>query len=74
MRFIHSSGAVIVGTGAPNAAAQFQVDSVLRGFLPPRMSTAQRDAIASPPDGLMLYNNTTNKLQVRAAGAWVDLH
>lgn len=74
MRFDHASGAVIVGTGAPNAAAQFQVDSVVRGFLPPRMSTAQRDAITSPPDGLVLYNNSTNKLQVRAAGAWVDLH
>jgi hypothetical protein len=74
IRFDHASGAVILGTGAPNAAAQLQVDSTTRGFLPPRMSTGQRDAIATPPDGLMLYNSTTNKLQVRAAGAWVDLH
>ena len=74
MRIDNASGAFIIGTGAPNAAAQLQVDSVLRGFLPPRMTTAQRDAITTPPDGLMLYNTTTNKLQVRAAGAWVDLH
>ena len=74
MRIDHASGAFIIGTGAPNAAAQLQVDSVLRGFLPPRMTTVQRDAITTPPDGLMLYNTTTNKLQVRAAGAWVDLH
>lgn len=74
MRIDHASGAFIIGVGAPNAAAQLQVDSVARGFLPPRMTTAQRDAIATPPDGLMLYNTTTNKLQVRAAGAWVDLH
>lgn len=74
MRIDNASGAFIIGTGAPNAAAQLQVDSVLRGFLPPRMTTVQRDAITTPPDGLMLYNTTTNKLQVRAAGAWVDLH
>ena len=74
MRIDHASGAFIIGTGAPNAAAQLQVDSVLRGFLPPRMTTAQRDAIATPPNGLMLYNTSTDKLQVRAAGAWVDLH
>ena len=40
----------------------------------PRLTTAQRDAISSPPDGLQIYNTTTNKMQCRAAGAWVDLH
>lgn len=69
-----STGVVSIATITPNAAAQLQVDSTTRGFLPPRMTTTQRDAIATPPDGLMLYNSTTNKLQVRAAGAWVDLH
>lgn len=63
-----------VGTSAPNAAAQLEVSSTTRGFLPPRMTTAQRDLIATPPDGLTLYNSSTSKLQVRAAGAWVDLH
>ncbi|CAB4137189.1 hypothetical protein UFOVP317_17 [uncultured Caudovirales phage] len=69
-----ATGAVAVNTVTLDAAAQLQVDSITRGFLPPRMTTTQRDAIASPPNGLMLYNTTTNKLQVRAAGAWVDLH
>jgi hypothetical protein len=69
-----STGVVSIATITPNAAAQLQVDSTTRGFLPPRMTTAQRDAIATPPNGLMLYNTSTDKLQVRAAGAWVDLH
>ena len=31
-------------------------------------------APASPTDGLVYYDSGTNKLRVRAAGAWVDLH
>jgi hypothetical protein len=71
---IDSSGNVGIGTSSPNAAARLDVSSTTSGFLPPRMTTAQRDAIVSPPNGLMLYNTTTDKLQVRAAGSWVDLH
>lgn len=71
---INSSGNVGIGTNSPNAAARLDVSSTTSGFLPPRMTEAQRDLIATPPDGLMLYNTTTDKLQVRAAGSWVDLH
>ncbi|CAB4139438.1 hypothetical protein UFOVP351_48 [uncultured Caudovirales phage] len=71
---IDSSGNVGIGTSSPSAAARLDVSSTTSGFLPPRMTTAQRDAIGSPPNGLMLYNTSTDKLQVRAAGAWVDLH
>jgi hypothetical protein len=71
---ITSGGIVGIGATSPNAAAQLDVQSTTGGFLPPRMTGTQRDAISSPPNGLMLYNSTTNKLQVRAAGAWVDLH
>jgi hypothetical protein len=71
---IARGGEVGIGTASPNAAALLDVTSTTRGFLPPRMTTAERDGIGSPPNGLMLYNSSTNKLQVRAAGAWVDLH
>jgi hypothetical protein len=71
---ITDTGNVGIGTTSPNAAARLDVTSTTSGFLPPRMTTTQRDAITSPPNGLILYNSTTNKLQVRAGGAWVDLH
>lgn len=71
---ITSAGNVGIGTNSPSAAAQLDVVSTTRGFLPPRMTTAERNLIATPPNGLMLYNTSTDKLQVRAAGAWVDLH
>jgi hypothetical protein len=71
---INSGGIVAIGTASPDGTALLEVSSTTKGFLPPRMTTTQRDAISSPPNGLMLYNSTTDKLQVRAAGAWVDLH
>jgi hypothetical protein len=71
---INSGGIVGIGTASPDGTALLDVSSTTKGFLPPRMTTTQRDAISSPPNGLMLYNSTTDKLQVRAAGAWVDLH
>jgi len=39
----------------------------------PEFTTTERDAM-SPQNGWVLYNSTTNKLQVRANGSWVDLH
>lgn len=71
---VTGTGSVGIGTASPDASALLDVSSTTKGFLPPRMTTTQRDAISAPPNGLMLYNSTTNKLQVRAAGAWVDLH
>lgn len=53
-----------------NPSARLAVNSTTQGFLPPRMTTAQINAIASPADGLMVYNTTLNKLCVREAGAW----
>ena len=32
------------------------------GFLPPRMDTAQRDAIENPQDGLWIYNTDTQQM------------
>ncbi len=71
---ISTSGQIGIGTSAPDASAALDVTSTTGGILFPRMTTAQRDAIASPENGLVLYNTSTDKLQVRAAAAWVDLH
>ena len=68
------AGNTAIGTTTQNASAAFEVASTTQGVLFPRMTTAQRDLIATPADGLVIYNTTDNKLQVRAAGAWVDLH
>jgi hypothetical protein len=44
-----------IGTTTPDASAQLEVSSTSKGFLPPRMTKEQRDAILSPAEGLLLY-------------------
>ena len=45
-----------VGIGTtPAASAQLDVSSTTKGFLPPRMTGSQRDAIANPANGLVIY-------------------
>jgi hypothetical protein len=56
-----------------DASSQVQIDSTTRGFLPPRMTTTQKNAIASPAAGLVLYDSTTNKLQCYNGSTWNDL-
>lgn len=50
-----------IGTATPNASAQLDISSTTKGFLPPRMTTAQRDATTTPAEGLMIYNTTSKK-------------
>jgi hypothetical protein len=66
-----SNASMRVGTSVSTAAsAILQADSTTKGFLPPRMTTTQKNAIASPAAGLMVYDTTLNKLCVRTASAW----
>ena len=59
---------------ALNTTAVLQAESTTRGFLPPRMTTTQRNAIASPATGLVVMDITTFKLCVYNGTSWVDLH
>jgi hypothetical protein len=63
-----------LSVGTPNqATAIMEVTSTTQGFLPPRMTTTQKNAISSPATGLVVYDTTLNKLCVRAASAWETL-
>ena len=44
-----------IGTTTPHASAQLEVSSTTKGFLPPRMTADQRDAISPAATGLMIY-------------------
>lgn len=68
-----NTGNFAIGTQTPNASAKVDISSTTQGFLPPRMTTTQRDAISSPAAGLVIYNTTTSKLQVYTT-SWTDLH
>lgn len=61
----------INATGAqPNTKAMLDVSSTTTGVLIPRMSTAERNAITSPPNGLQIYNTGTNSLDIYRDSYW----
>lgn len=68
-----SQAQVGVGTSSPTATAQLEVSSTTKGFLPPRMTTGQRDAIGSPAVGLIIYNITNGRLEIRSSSEWLTL-
>ena len=55
---IYNNGSSIgIGTVSPNASAALEVNSTSKGFLLPTMTQAQRNAIASPATGLLIYQS-----------------
>jgi hypothetical protein len=64
------AGNLTIGGSTIDASSQLEVRSVTKGFLPPRMTTTQKNAIASPASGLVVYDTTLGKLCVRGAAAW----
>lgn len=47
-----------IGTVTPDATSILHVESTTQGLLTPRMTTAQRTAIATPANGLMVYDTS----------------
>jgi len=48
-----------IGTTTPNASSALDINSTTQGFLPPRMTALQRDEIASPAAGLIIWCSTS---------------
>ncbi len=49
-----------IGTNTPNPNAILDMQSTTQGVLVPRLTTAQRNAIAAPTEGLMVYDIDVN--------------
>jgi len=70
-----AQGVKVTDGGAANTeadeAAILELESSLKGFLPPRMSTAQRDQISTPvPEGLQIYNTDIKCIQFYNGASW----
>jgi hypothetical protein len=67
------NGNVSIGSTTITASALLSVTSTTKGFLPPRMTTTQRNAIASPAAGLIVYDTTLNLPHFFNGTIWVSL-
>jgi len=56
MRIVNTTGNVLINTITDIPSSKLTVESTTQGFLPPRMTTVQRNAIASPATGLIVYD------------------
>jgi hypothetical protein len=66
-----ATGAAGIGTTSPNASSLLEIRSTAKGFLMPRMSLAQRNGIASPATGLLIYQtNSTPGFYYYSGTAW----
>ncbi|GIV50088.1 MAG: hypothetical protein KatS3mg038_0609 [Candidatus Kapaibacterium sp.] len=58
---ITSDGRIGIGTNAPSSSALVEIASTSKGFLPPRMTSSERDAITNPAKGLLVYVTTASE-------------
>src|SRR5215472_8223244 len=67
-----ATGSAGIGTTTPSASAILEIKSTKQGMLTPRMTKTQRDSIASPATGLLIYQtNSTPGFYVFNGTAWV---
>ena len=73
---ILSNAQVGIGTTNPDASAKLDVSSTDKGFLPPRMSRLQRNNIAIPVEGLIIWCTDCGdfgQVQVHNGTGWTDM-
>ncbi|QBA19694.1 hypothetical protein EU348_00335 [Chryseobacterium indologenes] len=72
---VYSFGQVGIGTSQPDQNAVLELASTEKGLLPPRLSTAERDAIAvtSAEEGLTVYNTDNQSVQFWNGTAWTEM-
>jgi len=69
---IYGTGAATFSSSITATSATFdtlEVNSTTKGFLPPRMTTVQKNAITSLAAGMIVYDTTLNKLCIYTT-AW----
>ncbi|OON67696.1 hypothetical protein B0919_15960 [Hymenobacter sp. CRA2] len=66
------AGSVGIGTSTPNAKAALDISASDKGLLIPRLDSAQRTGISSPPDGLMVFQTDGRKgFWYAVGGQWL---
>jgi hypothetical protein len=67
-----------IGTTVPDASSMLDITSTTQGFLMPRLTTIERDAVTLPATGLMIFNTTFNGGQINtgtpATPDWIAIN
>lgn len=63
-----------IGTTSPDSSSILDVSSTNRGFLPPRLTTAERQSIPSPADGLLVYDTDKEMIFVFTQTMWLAVN
>ena len=58
---------------SPDPSSMLDVKSTDKGMLVPRMTTAQRTAISTPANGLLVFDSTTGTFWFFNSGSWQQL-
>ena len=66
-------GNLLIGGTTDNSSAIVNIQSTTQGFLGPRMTTVNRNAITTPATGLQIYNTTTNTNDLYNGVSWNSL-
>ena len=65
-----------IGTDTPNVSAKLDITSNNSGFLPPRMTYAQRNSIVNPATGLIVYctDCANGEMQYYNGTSWMHMN
>jgi hypothetical protein len=66
-----TTGNIGINTITDIASSLLTMESTTKGFLPPRMTTTQKNAIATPAAGLIVYDTTLNVLTYYNGTTWI---
>jgi hypothetical protein len=65
---------LVVGSASETtSSAVLEANSTSKGFLPPRMTNSERNAISNPAEGLMIWNTTENEINVFNGSLWINM-
>lgn len=75
-KIYYNTGSVGIGTSNPDPSSILEVKSTTAGFLPPRMTKVQRDALTGHETGLMILCTdcpAVERLQIFTGSSWNPL-
>jgi hypothetical protein len=68
-----SAQSIGIGTTTPAPSALLHINSTTKSLLTPRLTTAQRTAIAGAANGLLVYDTNTNSFWYYNSSVWTQI-